>query len=338
MAKTIYDVAREAGVAVSTVSRALNGSGYVSKKTMEKIERACVGYARTPTRPKRPPHQRTIGLIVSHDPEYFFVSTYLNAMIGINAVTQEENVHLMLEISGSTDRTLSLFRDGLIDGAILLGTKQNDSLIPALLKENRPFVLIGDYLPETAPFCKIEIDDYAMAKEAVQHLIDLGHQHIGFISGSLEYASCQNRLAGYYDALKEAGLKTSERDCVFCSRLNDEQVINLAKKLLYSPNRVTALLTFNDLVANSVYKVAKEMGIRIPEGLSVVSFDDSVIARSLSPGLTTVSQPFYEKGYQAAKRLLKQMESPATPVPSLTLSGLLVFRESCAAPPSLTFR
>ena len=138
-----------------------------------------------------------------------------------------------------------------------------------------------------------------MAKEAVQHLIDLGHQHIGFIGGSLEYASCQNRLAGYYDALKEAGLQTSERDCVFCTRLNDEQVINLSKKLLYSPNRVTAVLAFNDLVASSVYKVAKEMGIRIPEGLSVVSFDDSLLARSLSPGLTSVSQPFYEKGYQA---------------------------------------
>lgn len=338
MAKTIYDVAREAGVAVSTVSRALNGSGYVSKRTMEKIERACVGYSRTPTRSKKPLKQRTIGLIVSHDPEYFFSSTYLSVMIGISAVAREENFHLLLEISSSTERTLSLFRDGLIDGAILMGTKQKDSMIPSLLKENYPFVLIGDYLEKSAPFCKIEIDDYAMAKEAVQHLIDLGHQHIGFIGGSLEYASCQNRLAGYYDALKEAGLQTSERDCVFCTRLNDEQVINLSKKLLYSPNRVTAVLAFNDLVASSVYKVAKEMGIRIPEGLSVVSFDDSLLARSLSPGLTSVSQPFYEKGYQAGVRLLRQMESPGAAVPSLTLQGLLVFRESCSAPPSLAFR
>lgn len=337
MAKTIYDVAREAGVAVSTVSRALNGSGYVSKRTMEKIERACVGYSRTPTRSKKPPKQRTIGLIVSHDPEYFFVSTHLNAMIGINAVAQEENVHLMLEISSDTDRVMALFRAGLIDGAILLGARQKNSLIPALLNENYPFVLIGDYLEKSAPFCKIDIDDYTMAKEAVQHLIDLGHQHIGFIGSSLEYASCQKRLAGYHDALKEAGLMTSERDCVFCTSLTDEQVINLSKKLLYNPNRVTALLTFNDLVANSVYKVAKEMGIRIPEGLSVISFDDSVIARSLNPGLTSVNQPFYEKGYQAAVRLLKQMESPETPAQSLTLPGLLVFRESCSAPPSLTF-
>ena len=116
---------------------------------------------------------------------------------------------------------------------------------------------------------------------------------------------------------------------------NTDVVTNLAKKLLFQRNRVTAVLTFNDMVANSVYKVAKETGIRIPEGLSVISFDDSDIARSLSPGLTTVRQPSYEKGYQAATRLLQQMDQRGTPVPSLTLPGLLVFRDSCSAPSSL---
>ena len=336
MNKTIYDVAREAGVAVSTVSRALNGTGYVSRKTMEKIERACIGYTRTPRDSRQKSRCRIIGLIVSHDPEYFFVnSTYLNAMIGISAVAREENFRLMLEISNQSERGLALFREGLIDGAILMGIRQNNTLVAALLKERYPFVLIGDYLEESPPFCKIDIDDFAMAREAVQHLIALGHRHIGFIGGSLEYASCQNRLAGYDAALREAGLERSEQDCVFCNPMTEDIVTNLAKKLLFSRNRVTAVLTFNDMVANSVYKVAKETGIRIPEGLSVISFDDSDIARSLSPGLTTVRQPSYEKGYQAASRLLQQMENRASPVPSLTLPGLLVFRESCSAPPSI---
>ena len=336
MSKTIYDVAREAGVGVSTVSRALNGSGYVSDKTLAKIEKACVGYSRSPLRRKKEQRMKTVGLIVSHDPEYFFInSTYLNAMIGISAVAREENFRLMLEINNQSDRSLSLFREGLIDGAILMGIKQNNSLVSTLLKEGYSFVLIGDYLEESSPFCKIDIDDYAMSKEAVQHLITLGHKRIGFIGGSMEYASCQKRLAGYRAALVEAGIEPNDRDCVFCDPITEEKVTNLAKKLLYSPDRITAVLTFNDVVAYSVYKVAKEMGIRIPEGLSVISFDDSDIARSLSPGLTTVQQPSYEKGYQAAERLLKQMETPETPVPSLTLQGLLVFRESCSAPPSI---
>lgn len=336
MGKTIYDVAREAGVGVATVSRALNGSGYVSKAAMDRIERACVGYSRSPARQKKSKKMNAIGLIISHDPEYFFVnSTYLNAMIGISAVAREENFHLMLEIESQSDRTLSLFREKMIDGAILMGIKQDNTLISALLEEKYPFVLIGDYLEDSSPFCKIDIDDYAMSKEAVQHLIALGHKHIGFIGGSPEYASCQKRLAGYRSALEEAGIEVNERDCVFCSKITEEKVSNLVKKLLYQPDRVTALLTFNDSVAFSVYKVAKEMGIRIPEGLSVVSFDDSDIAKCLAPGLTTVQQPSFEKGYEAARRLLKQMETPGTPVESITLEGMLVFRDSCSPPPSV---
>lgn len=335
MAKTIYDVAREAGVGVATVSRALNGSGYVSEAALKKIEKACVGYSRAPHRKSEQPKMKYVGLIISHDPEYFFVnSTYMNTMIGISAVAREEDFRLILEIESRTDRCLSLFREHLIDGAILMGIKQDNDLISELLKEGYPFVLIGDCLHNSGSFCKIDIDDYTMAVEAVQHLINLGHRHIGFIGGSMEYASCQKRYAGYRAALENAGIAVSENDCVFCSRITDEKVSNLAKKLLYQSDRISALLTFNDSVAFSVYQVAKEMGIRIPEGLSVISFDDSDIAKSLSPGLTTVQQPSYDKGYQAARRLLKQIEHPAEAVESKVLEGVLIYRDSCSAPPA----
>lgn len=334
MSKTIYDVAKEAGVGVATVSRALNGSGYVSEATLKKIERACAGYSRSPSLLKKRRQSKTVGLFISHGPEYFFAnSTYLNAMIGISQVATEKDFHLLLEINDQSDRCIGMFKDGMIDGAILMGVKQDSTLISALLKDNCPFVLIGDYLEESGPFCKIDIDDYVMSKEAVEHLITLGHRHIGFIGGSLQYASCQKRTAGYRAALEEAGIEVEDRDCVFCSSITEEKVTNLAKKLLYQADRVTALLTFNDAVAFSVYKVAKEMGIRIPEGLSVISFDDSDIAKCLTPGLTTVQQPSYDKGYEAACRLLRQMEAPGTPVESITLDGMLVFRDSCAAPP-----
>lgn len=336
MSKTIYDIAKEAGVGVATVSRALNGSGYVSEATMAKIEKACEGYTRSPLRRKKAPKPKTIGLIVSHDPEYFFVnSTYMNTMIGISTVAREEDFRLILEIDTRSDRCINLFSEGVIDGAILMGIKQDNTLISELLKYKYPFVLIGDYLDNSSHFCKIDIDDYAMAKEAVEYLIALGHRHIGFIGGSIEYASCQKRFAGYKSALEGAGIPFNDNDCVFCTRVTDEKVTNLAKKLLYQPDRVTALLTFNDSVAFSVYKVAKEIGIRIPEGLSVVSFDDSDIAKSLTPGLTTVQQPSFDKGLQAAQRLLKQMSNPEVPVDSTVLEGMLIYRDSCSAPPGV---
>ncbi len=334
MGKTIYDVAREAGVGVATVSRALNGSGYVSDEALEKIEKACIGYSRKPVKKRNSSKVKAVGLIMSHDAEYFFSNNiYLNAMTGISAVARDHNFRLMLEMEDPGDRCLSLFKDGLIDGAILMGIKQNSHLIPALLENSYPFVLMGDYLADSAPFCKIDIDDFAMSREAVEHLIMLGHRHIGFIGGSAEFASCQKRAAGYKAALEEAGLEANERDIVFCNNFTEEKISNLIKKLLYQSGRVTAVLTFNDAIAFYVYKVATEMGVRIPEGLSVVSFDDSDIAKCLSPGLTTVQQPSYEKGYQSALKLLQQMENPGQAVESLTLESLLIYRGSCSPPP-----
>lgn len=338
MKKTIYDIAREAGVGVSTVSRALNNSGYVSEETMRKIEKASIGYTKSKYRSSVNTHGKSIGLIVSHDPEYFFVnSTYLNAMIGISAVARENDIHLILEISNQTERCLSLYKSGMVDGVILMGIKQDNTLIDSLLEMHCPLVLIGDYLDDSKKFCKIDIDDFAMAKEAVEHLITLGHTRIGFIGGSLEYASCQNRVAGYRAALEEAGINVSSQDCVFCNTIAEEKVSNLAKKLLYQRDRITAVITFNDSIAYTVYKVSKEMGILIPEGLSVVSFDDSDVAKCLSPGLTTVQQPSFEKGYRAARKLIQQMTEPNKQVESETLEGLLIFRDSCAPPPKIVF-
>ena len=160
MKKTIYDIAREAGVGVSTVSRALNNSGYVSEETMRKIEKASIGYTKSKSRSSVNTHGKSIGLIVSHDPEYFFVnSTYLNAMIGISAVARENDIHLILEISNQTERCLSLYKSGMVDGVILMGIKQDNTLIDSLLEMHCPLVLIGDYLDDSKKFCKIDIDD-----------------------------------------------------------------------------------------------------------------------------------------------------------------------------------
>ena len=332
MKKTIYDVAKEAGVGVATVSRALNNSGYVSEETRAKIRKACTGYSRMPREDYVKP--KTIGLVLSHDPEYFFVnSVYMYAMIGISAVAKERGFHIMLEINNQGNNCLRLFQEKLIDGVILMGVRQNDSVISDLLKGNYPFVLIGDYLKEEKPFTKIDIDDFAMAKEAVEHLINLGHERIGFIGGSIDHASCLQRINGYRTALAEAGLQVNNNYIALCDNMTEEKVFNLAKKLLYQPNRVSAILAFNDTVAYAIYRAAKALGILIPEGLSVIGFDDSDIAKCLSPSLTTVQQPGYQKGYQAATSIMDLIERPETPPQNIVLQGILIFRDSCTMPP-----
>ncbi len=334
MGKTVYDIAKEAGVSVSTVSRALNGSGYVSDETLEKIRNASEGYHRIPK--SIVSKGKAICLVASYDPAFFFVNeTYLDAMIGINSVTKEREYNLLLEFDNENHRCLELYKDGVISGTILMGVSQSSTLITELIKAKCPFVLIGDYLDNSKQFCRVSLSDFSMAKEAVQYLISLGHRKIGFIGGSEDYSPCKKRLNGYLSALVEAKIDVQKEYVITCDDITREKATNLAKRLLYQTNRVSAILAFNDTIAFAVYDAAKDLGIRIPEGLSVISIDDSEAAKYVTPPLTTFKLPTYQKGYKAAEQLFLQMESPKRIVDNVYLDGILMFRESCAPPPEI---
>ncbi len=332
MGKTIYDVAKEAGVGIATVSRVLNKTGYVSEKTRKKVEAAAKDYVpKAAAREMGAQRAKTLLLAFAHDPEYFFVnSVYMHAMMGIADVCKEKDYRMLMDINRNTEDILELLRSGKADGAILMGMRKNDTLIACLEKESLPFILIGTYGSDgESDFCQIDVDNKALAKEAVQHLLMLGHRKIGFISGSLEYGSCLARLNGYLEALKEAGIKKKEEYIVTTDSITDEKAYNLARKLLYQPDRVSAVFAFNDMVAAAVYKAASDMGMYIPEDLSVVGFDDTEWARYVTPPLTTVRQPSYKKGYDAAKILIESFEHPELRKKSRILDGMLIYRDSC---------
>ena len=334
MGKTIYDIAKEAGVSASTVSRALNGSGYVSDAAMQRIRKATEGYSRSPKRITK--NGKAICLVASYDPAFFFVNeTYLDAMIGINSVTKEKGYNLLLEFDNENHRCLELFNNGSIEGSILMGVSQSSSLMSALIKHNYPFVLIGDYFDDSQKFCRVSLKDYSMAKEAVQYFIGLGHRKIGFIGGSEDYSPCKKRLNGYLSALAEAGIEVRKEYVITCDDITPEKAVNLAKRLLYQTERVSAILAFNDTIAFAVYEAAKALGIRIPEGLSVIGIDDSEAAKYITPPLTTFKLPTYQKGYKAAEQLFLQMNSPKQIVENIYLDGILMFRDSCARPPEI---
>lgn len=330
MGKTIYDVAHEAGVSISTVSRVLNQSGYVSEKTRKKVENAAKGYVPRGLAIKE--HKSvTIGLIIAHSPSYFFLnSNYTEVMHGVSTLAQERDCYLLLDINGKDEHTLKLLEHNKIDGLILMGVKSNSGLFEKLLEKKYPFVLIGDYQNDANRFCSIEINDREMAKEATEHLLNFRHKRIGYISGSMEYASCMNRFLGYKDALAEANIEFNSEHVVFCEKVSEENVIQIAKKLLYQNNRVSAILAFNDMMAVATYKAAADLGLRIPEDLSVVGFDDREISRYVAPMLTTVWQPAFDKGYEAAKTLLNMLRDPDFIPEHIELKGIMKYRNSCA--------
>ena len=328
--KTIYDVARDAGVSISTVSRVINGKGYVSEETKKKVEKACEDYRPIASaREIQSQKSRTIGIIINHPTDYFFLNaTFLNALRAIAFEAQNRGYRLLLEISASEDEVCNLYFERRVDGLIIMGCQEEGTLISKLEQKEIPFVLIGDY-KKSDTVSQVEINDKQAIYEAVRYLIGLGHKNIGIITGPLDYASGLNRLRGYRQAHEEAGIPVREEFIESCDTLTDVKAENLTKKLLFLPERITALITFNDTVAVAAYKAAKEMQIEVGRDLSIIGFDDDRIASYVTPALTTIWQPSYEKGKRAAAILLDALEKGTIPNKREELKCIMIYRNSC---------
>lgn len=333
--KTIYDVAREAGVSISTVSRVLNGSAKVKESTRKRVEAACVDYRPVASaRELQSRRTKTIGVLIDHRPEYFFLNeTYTNALLGATVAAKESGYRLLLDIGEEETGASGLFYEQKVDGFILMGVKKSSKLLELLQKNEIPFVLVGSIHEVGEKVCQVDINDQKAAYTATNYLIGLGHQRIGIIVGSMEYTSCSDRLAGYRNAMEGAGLAIQEEWVQMSEILTDVIAEQLAKHLFYQNPRVTAVVAFNDAVALAVYKAAKDVGLTIPDQLSVVGFDDTKVATYMSPPLTSVWQPSTEKGERAVHLLIDSLKQGSMPRKREELNCVIMYRESCAVPP-----
>lgn len=331
---TIYDVAKKAGVSIATVSRAFSGKGYVSEATKEKIMQACDGYRpnayATQMQSKK---SHTIGILLSHGANYFFFnSVYNEAMVGVCEVTKENGYHLLLDMDIESEDPCRLYLEGRVDGYILMGIQENSPLIARMQEFDIPFVVIGNYNGECPGVAHVDINDRKAIYEAVSYLIRLGHTDIGIITGNTQFASCYDRLEGYKDALKAEGIEVLQENIEICDNMTETKAFNLTKKLLLKRKPITALIAFNDQVAVAAYNAAQDLGIKIPEELSIIGFDDSSISKYVSPKLTTIWQPSYEKGEKAARMLIDALKENKQPHEGITLDCMMIYRNSCSAP------
>lgn len=327
--KTIYDVAKEAGVSISTVSRALNGTAKVKESTRRRIEAACVGYVPNAQARELQTHNvKTVGVIINHTPEYFFMNdTYVNALLGISVVARDKGYQLILNITDDED-VCDLYLENRVAGFIVMGVKKDGMLVSRLTANNIPFVVVGSCPDEN--IAQVDINDRRAMYMAAQYLIALGHERIGIITGSREYTSCSDRIDGYRDAMKENGLEVREEWVQSCDNITEMKAEQLAKNLFYQKQRVTAILAFNDSIALAVYKAAKDVGISIPKDLSVIGFDDTRVASYMTPMLTSVWQPSYEKGEKAMSVLINCLDKDKVPTGRTEFDCIIMYRESCA--------
>jgi LacI family transcriptional regulator len=326
---TIQDVAKTAGVSVSTVSRVLNGKVDVSSETQERVRSVIddLGYTTNlAARSMRSFKKNLVGLIMP-DIAYPFA---IEVMKGVNRAIAESEFDLLVYTTGDVRKSgrayheqkyVSLLTNSISDGVIIVAPVQGEFNIDA------PIVSI-DPLASNPNYPAVHATNYQGALDAMEYLLGLRHKRIGFISGRAELESSNRRLKGYRDALKKFGIPVDEK-LIAPGDYTTVTGVSGARELLALENPPTAIFASNDQMAMGVFQVAEEMGIRIPEELSVVGFDN--ITESKYMGLTTVDQFISEMGYVATQMLIKIINEIPLEDQTFQMKTRLVIRNSCRA-------
>ncbi|MBN1888849.1 MAG: LacI family DNA-binding transcriptional regulator [Thermoflexales bacterium] len=327
---TIQDVAKAAGVSVSTVSRVQNEKDDVAPETYERVRQVIdrLGFTSSlAARSMRSQRTNVIGVIM---PEV--VSSYcIEVMRGINQAITQSDYDLIIYTTGDIRRSgaagqerryIALLNGGIADGMIVVA--------PAApcFSTNVPIVAV-DPNNKSPDYPAVIATNRAGASTAMAYLTGLGHRRIGFITGRLELVSANRRLQGYKEGLAAAGIPLDET-LIQIGDYEAPRAIECASALLALEDPPTAIFASNDFSATGVYQAAREAGRRIPQDLSVVGFDNVRDAAFLAPPLTTVDQFISEMGSIATNMVIKLVKGEALESSLHKISTQLVIRDSCA--------
>lgn len=329
----IQDVARKAGVSTATVSRVINNSGYVGDETRQRVYEAMAALNYTPNslaRSLRTKATLIVALVIPDVMNPFFPSL----VRGVDdTVTQAGYRLLLCNSDGNPQKELSILNvllEKRVDGVVFTPTGESKEALEFVQSNQLPVVLLDRIVDSSSVDC-ITTDHYVGALRAVQHLINLGHRNIGHITGPRGVYSAEERIRGYRDALQQAGIPVDEALMVHGDFTRYAGWSGL-DAFLKNRKRVTAIFASNDLSAVGVMERARDLGLRVPEEVSVCGFDDIDYATVVTPRLSTVAQPKYKLGQLAAQLLLRRIQEPGSEVRHIKLAPDLIVRESTARP------
>jgi LacI family transcriptional regulator len=335
----ISDVAAAAGVSIATVSASLNEveSARISADTRARVRAVADRLGYVPNRLAqglRGQRSGTIGFIsdtVATTP--YAVGMILGAM---EAARAADRVVLLMNTEGNGDLEARELAAALlryqVDGVLYATMSHRSVEVPALL-HNTPIVLLDAEAADPTVSSAVP-DEVAGAMTAAGELLGHGHRRIGFINNPDPTLAATGRLEGYKRALGQAGIHIDPALIITATDNGPEGGYWAARQLFALPERPTGLFCFRDLMAMGAYRAAAEAGLRIPQDLSIVGFDNMEFAAGLFPGLTTVALPHYEMGSWGVQQLLALMESPTERAEQVRLSGQLIRRRSVAPPPT----
>jgi LacI family transcriptional regulator len=323
---TIADVAAEAGVSVATVSKVINGRYGVAAATSARVKDVIeqLGYESSlVARSLRSRRTDVIGILV-HDFEPFSTELLKGAALAIHGTGYEMIVYSgggrSPEEPGWERRSLSRLAGTLTDGIILVTPTVVD------VAHGGPLVAVDPHTG-TSGLPTVDSDNFRGAVTATEHLLELGHRRIGFLAGRPDLESARQRERGFRHAMGEAGIEVDPA-LVLVGGYTLEASEEPAHKLLGMDDPPTAIFAANDLSAIETIEVAQSRGLRVPDDLSVVGFDNVPESALVDPPLTTIDQAIQQMGFESVRLLISLIEEPEQPAVHVSLPTELVVRQS----------
>src|SRR5437667_4597806 len=331
---TIREIAELAGVSIATVSRVVNGRGDVSEETRDLVSRIIREHGYTANRSARGLSAGRTGLVGVLVPLVFPV--YFSAILsGAAEALHEQDLRVVLSpTQHEHDREVSLLdrlMHGVTDGALIVLPEESSEELERLLAEGYRFVVVDPMLPLDERIPSVSAAHTSGADQAMRHLLELGHRRIAAITGPRGWVATEDRRRGYHAALAGAGILPDPALEVE-SDFEIEGGREAGGYLLDLPEPPTAIFAFNDNLAIGAVQAARARGVRVPEDLSIVGFDDVEHATIVTPMLTTVRQPLAEMGRTAVSLLVRLLERQRFETLRVEVATRLVVRESTAPP------
>ncbi|MEW6170830.1 MAG: LacI family DNA-binding transcriptional regulator [Candidatus Omnitrophota bacterium] len=323
---SIEDVAKRAGVSITTVSRVINKIPTVSLKNKQKVEEAIKELKFKPSllaQRLAKGANNAIGLIIPRYENIFYSFSILEIIRGIGFVCDNLKLDLLLHITDGR----TFIDPSSVGGVIFVDIIGNRTQLEQILKEGIPAIVINNFV-EDLPVSCLAVDNENGAKEAVNYLIGLGHKKIAHITGDLATQSAAKRFDGYKKSLEENKISFREDYVIRCdysrgkARFATEQILGLA-------DRPTAIFVASDSMALESMTVIIEKGLKVPDNISLVGFDDNPSGLYGAVALTTVKQPLQEIGKEAVKELDLFMRGEKKQIEKKILPTQLIVRDSC---------
>ena len=331
---TSFDVADKSGVSRTTVSFVLNNVPgiSISEATRQRVLQVAqeLNYHPDSTGKKLASGKsNTLGLVLRQSHEQVFADALLpQVLMGIEQAATEQGFQVLLKPlePDDGDGYMRLVHENHVDGIILSGPRSEEAEVIRLQQEGLPVMLMGQLPGSGLPF--VDIDAVAGSASAVSYLIERGHRRIALITNAaLEYTSAQQRRMGYLHALKQAGIEPDD-SLMQAGAFTPASGFKAMQKLLELSPLPTAVFVASDVVALGAIRAIKQAGLRIPQDIAVVGFDDIPLADYFDPSLTTVCIPSYGLGWAAGERLVRLIRAETLDQEGVLLESELIIRKS----------